>query len=106
MSGTFVITAKAENVLRVLQKLASLMTRKRLKFQEMQITETGFTLTLQADAGCVQWLVKQMKKCVDVFDLDLKLPSIKVVQLSEIKEQKHAAWKELCLHMGRCGLIF
>ncbi len=78
MSQTFVITAKAENVLRVLQKLTSLMSRKRLQIQDMQVSETSspgesyLTLTLQADVHHAQWLVKQLKKCVDLFDLYLK----------------------------------
>ncbi len=78
MSQTFVITAKAENVLRVLQKLTSLMSRKRLQIQDMQVSETSspgesyLTLTLQADVDHVQWLVKQLKKCVDLFDLYFK----------------------------------
>src|SRR3989338_6020958 len=109
MSQTFVITAKAENVLRVLQKLTSLMSRKRLKIQDMQVSETSspgesyLTLTLQADADHVQWLVKQMKKCVDLFDLDLKLPR-KKVPLSTIEEQKDHEWKELYVRM--CGFVF
>ena len=109
MSQIFVITAKAENVLRVLQKLTSLMSRKRLKIQDMQVSETSspgesyLTLTLQADADHVQWLVKQMKKCVDLFDLDLKLPS-KKVPLSPIKELKDHEWRELYARM--CGFVF
>lgn len=105
MPKTFVITAKAENILRLLQKLTSLMSRKRLKIQDMQVSETSspgesyLTLTLQADADHVQWLVKQMKKCVDLFDLDLKLPS-KKVPLPPIEEQKDHEWKELYAHMS------
>lgn len=100
MSQTFVVTAKAENVLRVLQKLTSLMSRKRLKIQDMQVSETSspgesyLTLTLQADADHVQWLVKQMKKCVDLFDLDLKLQ----------RNQVNPDWKEL--YVRACGFVF
>lgn len=105
MPETFVITAKAENVLRVLQKLTSLMSRKRLKIQDMQVSvasspgESYLTLTLQADADQVQWLVKQMRKCVDLFDLDLKLPSKRRIPLSPINEQKDQEWEELCAYM-------
>ena len=97
MSQTFVITAKAENVLRVLQKLTSLMSRKRLKIQDMQVSGTSspgksyLTLTLQADSDHVQWLVKQMKKCVDLFDLDLQL-------------QTNPDWNEL--YIRACGFVF
>ena len=82
MFQTFEMTAKAENVLRVLQKLTSLMSRKRLQIQDMHVRETSslgvsyLTLTLQADADHVQWLVKQMRKCVDLHDLDFKLKSL------------------------------
>lgn len=100
MPKTFVITAKAENVLRVLQKLTSLMSRKRLKIQDMQVSETSspgesyLTLTLQADADHVQWLAKQMKKCVDLFDLDLKLQ----------RNQTNPDWEEL--YIRACGFVF
>ncbi len=79
MLKTFVITARAENVLRVVQKLTSLMSRKRLKIRDMQIKEASLpgesylVLTLQEDAAQIQWLVKQMRKCIDLLDLDLKL---------------------------------
>lgn len=105
MSQTFVITAKAENILRVLQKLTSLMSRKRLQIQDMQVSETSspgkscLTLTLQTDADHVQWLVKQMKKCVDLFDLDLKWPSNKA-PFAPIKEQKKCEWNELYSQMS------
>jgi hypothetical protein len=98
MSGTYVITAEAENTLRALQKLASLMSRKRLKIQDMQITETGFTLTLQADADCARWLFKQMKKCVDVLDLELKLATARVIPLPEKSERQHTVWSAAFAH--------
>src|SRR5579872_6177865 len=41
MFKTFVITAKAENVLRVLQRLASLMTRRQLTAAEMNVAESS-----------------------------------------------------------------
>ena len=110
MPKTCVITAKAENVLRVLQKLTSLMSRKRLKVQEMQVSETGspgvsyLTLTLQADADHVQWLVKQLRKCVDLFDLDLKLPHKKVPLQVQTKEEKDHEWREL--YTRTCGFVF
>ena len=77
MFKTFVITAKAENVLRVLQKLASLMTRKQLTAAEMNISESGarpeslLMLTLQAQEKDVEWLMKQLANFVDLFDLSI-----------------------------------
>lgn len=78
MFKTFVITAKAENVLRVLQKLASLMTRKQLTAAEMNVTESFLraesvlTLTLQAQEKDVEWLMKQLANFVDLFDLSIE----------------------------------
>jgi acetolactate synthase small subunit len=109
MPKTCVITAKAENVLRVLQKLTSLMSRKRLKVQDMQVSETSspgvsyLILTLQADADHVQWLAKQMKKCVDLFDLDLKLPIKKLPLQAKMEEKKDHEWKELYANL--CGFV-
>ncbi len=74
----FVITAKAENVLRVLQRVISLLTRKRLNVLGMQISDTIWpkisclSLILQGDEEQIHWLVKQMRKCVDLFDLELE----------------------------------
>ena len=79
MCNTFVIMARAENILRVLQRVASLMTRKRLKIQDMQVRETGsvgistLTLILKADVDYVHWLVKQMRKYIDIFELEFVL---------------------------------
>jgi len=78
MFKTFVITAKAENVLRVLQKLASLMTRKQLTAAEMNVMESPvrlesfLTLTLQAQEKDVEWLMKQLANFVDLFDLSIE----------------------------------
>ncbi len=74
---TFTIRAKAENVLRVLQRVSSLLTRKRMTIQSMQVNDTSIpeisclTLVLKAEPNQVHWLVKQMKKCVDLFDLEM-----------------------------------
>ncbi len=78
MFKTFVITAKAENVLRVLQKLASLMTRKQLTATEINVTESPvrlesfLMLTLQAQENDIEWLMKQLANFVDLFDLSVK----------------------------------
>ena len=77
MFKTFVITAKAENVLRVLQRLTSLMTRKQLKAVEMHFAESSvqqeslLTLTLHAQEKDVEWLMKQLGNFVDLFDLSI-----------------------------------
>ena len=106
MPNTFVITAKIENVLRVLQKLTSLMSRKRLKIQDMQVSEISssgeayLSLTLQADADHVQWLAKQMKKCVDLFDLDLKLPSEAAPHTTNRRREISRMERIICPYVG------
>ena len=57
MNYTFVITATAENVLRVLQRMASLMTRNRLKMQQINVIEMG----LNGSAHLTLALLRPMK---------------------------------------------
>lgn len=77
MDHTFVITATAENVLTVLQRTASLMTRNRLKMQELNIIEMGvdgfakLSLALRTDEETVDKLVKQLKKMSDLLDVKI-----------------------------------
>ena len=72
------------------------MSRKRLQIEDLQVTESSslgiscLALTLQTDVSHAQWLVKQMKKCVDLFDLDLKV-------------QTNPKWKEL--YVRACGFV-
>jgi acetolactate synthase small subunit len=74
---TFVITAKAENILRVLQRIASFMTRKGLPVSEINVKESTvqheffLTLTLKAQEADVVWLMKQLEHIVDLFDLSI-----------------------------------
>lgn len=76
-SHTFVITAKVENGLRVLQKIASLMTRKQLTAIEINIAQSShplesfLTLTLQAKEKDIEWLMNQLKNFFDLFDLSI-----------------------------------
>ena len=85
------------------------MSRKRLKIQDMRVSEISssgeayLSLTLQTNADHVQWLAKQMKKCVDLFDLDLKLAN-ETVPVLQTEEEKHQEWKELYARI--CGCIF
>lgn len=75
MTHTFVITATVENVLGVLQRIASLMTRNRLKMQ--QINVIGFdsishvSLALQTDEKTMEKLIKQLNKMVDLRDVKI-----------------------------------
>lgn len=77
MNEMFVITAKAENVLRVLQRMASLMTRNRLKIQQVNVIEMGLngsahlTLALLTDEATVEKLIKQLKKMSDLLDVKI-----------------------------------
>ena len=77
MNYTFVITATAENVLRVLQRMASLMTRNRLKMQQINVIEMGFngsahlTLALLTDEETVEKLMKQLRKMSDLLDVKI-----------------------------------
>jgi acetolactate synthase small subunit len=77
---TFNISAKAENGLLVLQKLASLLSRKRLKVLEINVSESsGFgtsqlMLVLQTEAREANWLIKQLRKVVDLSELQLSSP--------------------------------
>lgn len=77
MDHNFVITATAENVLTVLQRTASLMTRNRLKMQELNIVEMGvdglaqLSLALWTDEETVNKLVKQLKKMSDLLDVKI-----------------------------------
>lgn len=74
----FVITAKAENALRVLQKISSLITRKRLKVQEMKVSaakaaeHSHLYLLMHCDETAMGWLMKQLGKCIDLFDLQVQ----------------------------------
>jgi len=77
MNYTFVITATVENVLRVLQRMASLMTRNRLKMQQINVIEMGFnrsahlTLALLTDEETVEKLIKQLRKMSDLSDVKI-----------------------------------
>jgi acetolactate synthase small subunit len=77
MFQTFVIAAQAENILRVLQRLASLMTRNRLKIQEMQVLRLNFsevstiTLILQTEEKNIERLIRQLIKFVDLKNVKL-----------------------------------
>lgn len=77
MNYTFVITATAENILRVLQRMASLMTRNRLKMQQINVIEMGLngsahlTLALLTDQETVEKLVKQLRKMSDLLDVKI-----------------------------------
>lgn len=77
MNYTFVITATAENVLRVLQRMASLMTRNRLKMQQINVIEMGLhgsahlTLALLTDEETVEKLIKQLRKMSDLLDVKI-----------------------------------
>ncbi len=80
MSQTIILTAKTVNVLRVLQKLTSFLSRRNLLIQEMSIKEgegageSTIRLTLQTGQEQIHWLVNQMQKCVDLIDLRLERP--------------------------------
>jgi acetolactate synthase small subunit len=108
MSKTFVITAKAENVLRVLQRMSSLITRKRLKIQEMKVGssnsfgESHLYLILHADENCVQWLMKQLGKLVDLFDVELKLVNAYAAPLQQITTQllREQEWRKAYAFMN------
>lgn len=77
MNHTFVITATAENVLRVLQRLASLMTRSRLKLKQINAIEVGLsgsghlTLALLSNEEAAEKLIKQLRKMPDLVDVKL-----------------------------------
>lgn len=77
MNYIFVITATAEDVLRVLQRMASLMTRNRLKMQQINVIEMGvngsahLTLALLADEKTVEKLIKQLRKMSDLLDVKI-----------------------------------
>lgn len=91
MNYTFVITAKAENVLRVLQRMSSLMTRNRLKMQQINVIERGgsahLSLALRTDEGTVEKLVKQLRKMSDLLDVKIshKTKINNRLKMSEIK---------------------
>lgn len=77
MLYTYVITATAENVMLVLQRMASLITRNRLKAQQINVVEMGceglahLSLALKADEHTVDKLVKQMQKMNDLLDVKI-----------------------------------
>lgn len=77
MNDTFVITATAEDVLRVLQRIASLITRNRLKMQQINVIEMGLsgsahlTLALLTDQDTVEKLIKQLRKMSDLLDVKI-----------------------------------
>lgn len=75
MEQTFVIMATTENVLRVMQRMASLLTRNRLKIQQIQVTEMGMErcahlcLILRTDEQTVEKLIKQLRKMSDLLEV-------------------------------------
>lgn len=77
MDYTFVITATAENVLRVLQRMVSLMTRNRLKMQQINVIEMGMegfahlSLALRTDEETIDKLIKQLRKMSDLLDVKI-----------------------------------
>lgn len=79
MKQTFEITAKAENILRILQKLSSLMTRKSISAQVMQVKEnianheSYLFLSIYTDEKRAFWLLKQLRKFVDLYDLKITM---------------------------------
>jgi acetolactate synthase-1/3 small subunit len=77
MDYTFVITATAENVLRVLQRMASLMTRHRLSMQQISVIEVGIdgcahlSLAVRTNEETIDKLVKQLGKMADLLDVKI-----------------------------------
>ena len=73
MEYLFVITATAENVLRVLQRMASLLTRNRLKMQRINVVEQGcaaqLSVALRTDEESMEKLLRQLRKMADLMDV-------------------------------------
>ncbi len=77
MDYLFVITATAENILRMLQRIASLLTRNRLKIQHMNVIEmngSGFaylSFALRTDEESIEKLIKQLRKMPDLLEIKI-----------------------------------
>lgn len=71
MEETFVITARAEDVLRVTQRVLSLLTRNRIEVQELKVIgDDRFTLILRTEKVKVEHFMKQLEKLEGVFDVE------------------------------------
>jgi len=77
MDEKFVITATAENVMRVLQRMSSLVTCNRLKMEQIYVIEMNLdgcahlTLVLRNDEETVEKFMKQLRKMSDLLDVKL-----------------------------------
>ncbi len=78
MDEIFVMTARAEDVLRVLQRITSLIARGRLQLQEIKVfpqdslEKPNLSLTLKTDEKKAMQLKKQLEKMTDLSDVQLQ----------------------------------
>jgi acetolactate synthase regulatory subunit len=63
--------AEAENVMRALQRIASLIARNRLKISQINLAGEFLSLALQTDADRAQRLLVQLRKMADLHDVKL-----------------------------------
>jgi acetolactate synthase I/III small subunit len=75
MMHMYTVTARTENALRVLQRIASIFSRLRINVEQLNVYETSvkgtsrFNIVIQSEPHTVDKLLKQLGKIVELIDV-------------------------------------
>lgn len=77
MQKMYVISATAENALRVLQRLTGIFARHRMNIQQLHAFATAnknisyLSITVHADEKTVALVVKKLQRVIELFDVKI-----------------------------------
>lgn len=89
MQNTHVISLTTANTLRVLQRVATVFSRQRVNIEELNVRATTnpnvahLSITVIGDTDLLDKLTKQLKKIIELIDVEINTSSILYTNLEE-----------------------